>query len=427
MFLYLLIPTLCFAQRFLQADETCYGVILDCGSSSTKTTIYSWPCRTSKIYPLTDITQESQQLKTSPGVSTKYPDEISTYLAPIFEFINSKVPVTQKEYTPIFMGATAGMRLLDINKQNALIDEIRKQLSRSGYLFQADNWARVISGQDEATYLWLGVEYLLGKTDGSLITIDLGGASTQIAFKVDYIQYESDIVTLTLPDEDINLYAISYLGYGNDQARDAVLAKSISGTQVISPCYHQGYSGTWTYQKVQYSLSGSGNVEQCQALIQSFLNSQCRTVKDELCGINAIDQPQLPTSYSIYAVSGVATIANFLQLNTFKLPQFLSQAQEFCKMSWSQVQANSTYSSNQYVSTNFFLSLYVHQLLSIGYNIPDTMDINAPLLINSQTPTWAMAAVQYQLAQVDCDLDSSICQGSILNLMAFLCLMILYS
>lgn len=66
----------------------------------------------------------------------------------------------------------------------------------SGYLFQNDNWARIISGQDEvtvilknaqATYLWLGVKYLLGNTDGSLITIDLGGASTQIAFKVDYI------------------------------------------------------------------------------------------------------------------------------------------------------------------------------------------------------------------------------------------------
>lgn len=60
-------------------------------------------------------------------------------------------------------------------------------MSKSGYLFVTDSWARVISGQDEATYLWLGVEYLLGKTDGSLITIDLGGASTQIAFKVDYM------------------------------------------------------------------------------------------------------------------------------------------------------------------------------------------------------------------------------------------------
>ncbi|CAD8065108.1 unnamed protein product [Paramecium sonneborni] len=426
MFLYILIPSLCLGQRFLQADETCYGVIMDCGSSSTKTTIYSWPCRTSKIYPLTDITQESQQLKTSPGISTNYPDEIATYFAPIFEFINSKVPAAQKQFTPIFMGATAGMRLLDINKQNALVDEIRKQLGKSGYLFGDENWARVISGQDEATYLWLGIKYLLGNTDGNLISIDLGGASTQIAFKMDYTQYESDIVKLTMNEEEIYLYAISYLGFGNDQARDAVLVKSLSGTQVISPCYHQGYTGSWTYQKIQYSLSGSGNVEQCQALIKQYLNSQCRIASDELCGINAIDQPQIPSSYQIYAVSGVATIANFLQLEKFKLPQFLSQAQEFCKLSWSQVQANSTYSSNPYVATNFFLSLYVHQLLSIGYNIPDTMDVNAPLVINSQTPTWAMAAVQYQLAQVDCDLDSTVCEGLILNLITFLFVMLIF-
>lgn len=69
-------------------------------------------------------------------------------------------------------------------------------------------------------------------------------------------------------------------------------------------------------------------------------------------------------------------------------------------MNWSTVQSIPAYASNSYVSSNYFMSLYVYQLLATGYNIPNTKyntsnhrTIHAPATINSNTPSWGLAAV----------------------------------
>lgn len=99
---------------------------------------------------------------------------------------------------------------------------IVKDLFRSsGFLFLEDQWARVISGQDEGAYMWLTINYLLKNLNplSKVLTIDLGGASTQIAFRPNTIPAESEI-DLNIPNfYDYDIYSISYLGYGNDQAR----------------------------------------------------------------------------------------------------------------------------------------------------------------------------------------------------------------
>lgn len=59
----------------------------------------------------------------------------------------------------------------------------------------------------------------------TVATIDLGGASTQIAFKpqLPEMNYSYDY-NVTLPENnDYTVYSISYLGYGNDQARNNVI------------------------------------------------------------------------------------------------------------------------------------------------------------------------------------------------------------
>ena len=55
----------------------------------------------------------------------------------------------------------------------------------------------------------------------TVTTIDLGGASTQIAFKIskkDLKKYKLSLPT----DNDYGVYSASYLGYGNDRARLSV-------------------------------------------------------------------------------------------------------------------------------------------------------------------------------------------------------------
>jgi len=44
-----------------------------------------------------------------------------------------------------------------------------------------------------------------------------------------------------------DIYSISYLSYGNDMARNYIISQSIKeGSKTINtPCYHNGYTGTW--------------------------------------------------------------------------------------------------------------------------------------------------------------------------------------
>ena len=42
------------------------------------------------------------------------------------------------------------------------MEEVRKYLKKSPFLFHNDKWARIISGRDEGSYLWLSANYILG-------------------------------------------------------------------------------------------------------------------------------------------------------------------------------------------------------------------------------------------------------------------------
>lgn len=53
------------------------------------------------------------------------------------------------------------------------------------------------------------------------------------------------------------------------------------------------------------------------------------------------------------------------------------------------------------------------------------MWINAPDEIDGVTPTWTLAAMSYQLAQINCDQDSPVCQMNVpILIISFIMLMI---
>jgi Golgi nucleoside diphosphatase len=103
--------------------------------------------------------------------------------------------------------------------------------------------------------MWLSMNYLLGnfKSPNTGTIVDIGGASAQIAFQPESSEWkfgtgQTNRVDLTLPDVgNYSIYDVSFLNYGNDQARRAVVRLSlVDGADIItSPCYHSWYSGTW--------------------------------------------------------------------------------------------------------------------------------------------------------------------------------------
>lgn len=78
--------------------------------------------------------------------------------------------------------------ITDKNQSDKILGYIRDHFSKSGYLYKSDDQVKIIDGKDEGIYAWISANYFSEKfskkTDpvSTFGTLDLGGASTQIAF-----------------------------------------------------------------------------------------------------------------------------------------------------------------------------------------------------------------------------------------------------
>eukprot|EP01048_Picozoa_sp_COSAG05_P007883 COSAG05_NODE_573_length_8601_cov_58.330981_15_plen_518_part_00 len=186
-----------------------YAVMFDAGSSGTRAHVYSWPehsdCgeRISKR----QIVERGKGRKKEPGLSTLVHNVSSVpgYLAPLLDYVREAVPGNAHSTTPIYLQATAGLRLLSREEQDKLIGAVQAVFGNSGFAFKDDH-AFVSSGQVEGANEWATVNYLRGTLGGNLdtgcyharkaphrgwnrtasewpaATLGMGGASTQIAF-----------------------------------------------------------------------------------------------------------------------------------------------------------------------------------------------------------------------------------------------------
>lgn len=72
-----------------------------------------------------------------------------------------QVPEQQWERTPLQLFATSGLRMLADDAAARLVQECRRSLGGSGFLFR-DDWARIISGQEEGLFGWVAINYATG-------------------------------------------------------------------------------------------------------------------------------------------------------------------------------------------------------------------------------------------------------------------------
>ena len=119
--------------------------------------------------PLLDVMMYMQSSPCS-GISTfgEKPDHVGPdHLEELFEKAREVIPSDVVEETPIFLLATAGMRLLPDSQRNKLLKEICSY-TRSHTRFQlpdCDVHIQVIPGEVEGLYGWVAANYLLGGFD----------------------------------------------------------------------------------------------------------------------------------------------------------------------------------------------------------------------------------------------------------------------
>lgn len=226
-----------------------YAVTVDCGSSGSRIHIFKWLHRhaATSIPPFSPIfTKHAWTSSVRPGIDSfvDAPEKAIPHFRDLLDFAMSSLSEFRYKWhrTPIYVKATAGMRLIkNLPSRDRIMETIRDFLSNpanSPFYFER-SMARVISGEEEGVYGWITANYLAGtllhaSSATSLGVLDMGGASVQITFRPPF-DVLSNYFPLRMQQEKIRLYTHSFLNFGANMALTRVHDRIISmGNDSIS-------------------------------------------------------------------------------------------------------------------------------------------------------------------------------------------------
>ncbi|KAI8343517.1 nucleoside phosphatase family-domain-containing protein [Chlamydoabsidia padenii] len=390
-----------------------YGVIIDAGSSGSRVYVYSW-----KDHDFMKSTHSIEELKGTipiveradknglkwthrqePGISTfgSKPKEVGDHLKGLLDFAQEVVPRHLRPSTPVFMMATAGMRLLPLDEQQVLMETSCRYIKEnSAFLINDCNThIQTIPGELEGVYGWVAVNYLMGGFDASIQSdkqqqkhtfgfLDMGGASTQIAFEPDHHQKEEHVADLTKihlrtldgSAVDYDIFVTTFLGYGSNEARRRYLEQRVkmlfddqernrrlgniddmatTGSTVSAnitkglldehhrlhlddPCLPLNLELTDTdTTSVSLQLKGTGDFAACLDATLPLLNknAECPT---QPCLFNGVHTPQI--DWSVHQFVGISeywyTSHDVLGLGgVYDFNEYERKATSFCGKDWS--------------------------------------------------------------------------------------------
>jgi Golgi nucleoside diphosphatase len=175
----------------MSKDSFSYVAMIDAGSSGCRVHVYRYGKLNTIEGPLYMLPQHDSK-KVKPGLSSfaKKPTEAGASLQGLVDFVKTQVPEAQWENTPIWLKATAGMRLIPEAESTAVLESVREFLGNkknSPFLFR-QSWARIISGNEEGGFGWIAFNYLkkiIGPKKISGVSpyavVEMGGASSQVS------------------------------------------------------------------------------------------------------------------------------------------------------------------------------------------------------------------------------------------------------
>ena len=103
------------------AGHTEYAILFDAGSSGTRLRIYQFLASGPSLEP-SDVRELSASPdKAKPGISglADNPSQVEDYMTPLLESAKKTIPEDKQASTPIFLFATAGMRLVPEDQADA--------------------------------------------------------------------------------------------------------------------------------------------------------------------------------------------------------------------------------------------------------------------------------------------------------------------
>jgi len=367
-----------------------YGVILDAGSSGTRVHIYRWlnsdkaraKADEAQLHSLPVIeTDKKWTKKIHPGISTfgDNPHDIGRdHLDELLTHALKFVPLDDVPNTPLFLLATAGMRILPLAKQKAVLAEVCGFAMRTTkfQLPDCDLHVQVIPGETEGLYGWIAANYLLGGFDKpqdhdhgkghhTYGFLDMGGASAQIAFAPNATETEKHANDLTLlrlrsingDPMEYKVFVTTWLGFGVNQARQryvkALLDSSPDTVELPDPCLPFGSRATKEGMLIEAGshqekskgplLVGTGKFLECLSRTYPLLEKE-KECTDQPCLLNGQHVP--PIDFDVNHFVGVSeywhtTHGIFKEKGhshkSYYSETYQQEVEKFCGQSWKDI------------------------------------------------------------------------------------------
>jgi Golgi nucleoside diphosphatase len=314
-------------------------VVLDAGSSGTR--IYVFRYKTAE-YVKEDKDEEElarlPKIKTKKSWNSKVKPGISTYgdkpelvgeehLKELVKFAEDVVGKDDVEETPIFLLATAGMRLLPKAQRDSVLENVCSYLQQQSkfHIPDCDLHIQVIPGETEGLYGWIAANYLLGgfdkpeshehgKEHHTYGFLDMGGASAQIAFAPNATEAEKHADDLKLlrmrtvggEAVEYGVFVTTWLKFGVNEARkryvDNLLEASPGEHEIPDPCLPKGLlikpngeeiePGSSEASGKKVHLVGTGKFAECLHSTYPLLEKD-KACSDPPCLLNGIHTPAI--------------------------------------------------------------------------------------------------------------------------------------
>lgn len=371
-------------------DDSSYAIVFDAGSSGTRVYVYKWKKaevvlkkgKEKHLTRLPDIdTEKDWRKKVHPGISTfgENPEAVGPdHLKDLLDFASDIVPENEWENTPIFLLATAGMRLLPDDQRSAVLGHVCSYFQHNSkfQLPDCDLHVQVIPGETEGLYGWIAANYLLGgfdkpekhdhgKEHHTYGFLDMGGASAQIAFAPNATEAEkhaNDLKLLRLRRVDgealeYKVFVTTWLGFGANEARrryvEHLLEASPDAHELPDPCLPAGITVKKTGEEIEPGskelkgkepyLLGMGDFTQCLKSTYPLLEKE-KECSDPPCLLNGIHTPAIDfdvnhfvgvseywhTTHEIFAMAHKDKAYDF---HTYQ-----KQVTEFCSRDWKDIE-----------------------------------------------------------------------------------------
>ncbi|MED6143961.1 Apyrase 2 [Stylosanthes scabra] len=251
-----------------------YAVIFDAGSSGSRVHVFHFD-------------QNMDLIKPGLSAYAQNPQQAAESLVSLLDKAESVVPRELRSKTPVRVGATAGLRALEGDASDRILQAVRDLLKQRSSLRSEADAVTVLDGNQEGAFQWVTINYLLGnvgkdysKTVG---VVDLGGGSVQMAYAIS----ETDaamapkvsegedpyVKEMFLRGRKYYLYVHSYLHYGLLAARAEILKVS---DDAENPCILSGFDGSYNYGGKSFRASSSpsgASLNECKGIALKALKA----------------------------------------------------------------------------------------------------------------------------------------------------------